>query len=794
MPRPLVEVRQAVLNPVVTINDPQQEVCLIGLHTADFVDEEVHSLDRPGSVSLGDDVHIGSPAALTFEVETEGVFIDAAVDFGPDSYDISGDHTLNVSEAFVTAHDIVGGAYNSDDDVSAAGAIDRSELTFANIATLATTLSDAGQGNSIVVMQPDATYANKLVYYSGDTVDFNTEPTYFSGLGVGSLVYFGTKDFRVIRKDSDAIFLVGVTEADHAELVPTVGISLQTAANQDIASIAGTQFKLINPGIHESVVNTATVGTNLSLQTPPPFVIREADKAVLQATLITKVADSSLASLAISEADSEAADRLAISVAADGDASLTIPVTKMSFDAKPIVRAKYTLTYTVAKNNLSTGLSQVDSNTRESVLGISSPRNPLSLAAEVALANAPTSRISVLSLDISPPEGSTDVRSLETAYSDALNILNRQSTVYAMVPLTVNNTVTKSYANAAEAMSVPSKGKFRICLGSSAGAPTLDFIIGSANSPAKLGINTESNGVHTITNNAGDYYLLPTSKVLADDSVVATSASAVYTGIVESATNTALTITWDDGAAPAAGATELTGYYVARSLAATSKIPRQIEILQAEAAALASKRLFLTFPGTCTVVSGNDSYVGMPSYYVTSAFAGLLARLEIHRPKNFIGLNSILGLEGFSRFSDEQLDQISDSGYLVFQQEEATSAPFCIHQVNTEHGTSAGTQEFTELSVLANFDFVSRYLKEVLDPFAGTMNIVPSTLGLIRSSLDAAMENLIARRTALIGAPLLSGEIDFIRQASYDQGTVEASVLVSLPKVLNKIIIEVVSG
>jgi hypothetical protein len=56
------------------------------------------------------------------------------------------------------------------------------------------------------------------------------------------------------------------------------------------------------------------------------------------------------------------------------------------------------------------------------------------------------------------------------------------------------------------------------------------------------------------------------------------------------------------------------------------------------------------------------------------------------------------------------------------------------------------------------------------------------------------MENLMARRTALIGAPLLSGEIDYLRQASYDQGTIEASVLVSLPKVLNKIIIEVVSG
>ena len=88
----------------------------------------------------------------------------------------------------------------------------------------------------------------------------------------------------------------------------------------------------------------------------------------------------------------------------------------------------------------------------------------------------------------------------------------------------------------------------------------------------------------------------------------------------------------------------------------------------------------------------------------------------------------------------------------------------------------------------------SRYLKEVLDPFAGTVNIVPSTFGIINASLDAAMDNLASRRVATIGAPLLSGSVEYVRQASYDSGTLEANVLVSLPKVLNKIILEVVSG
>jgi hypothetical protein len=793
MPRPLVEVRQTVLNPVVTINDPTQEVCIIGLHTDDYTDKLVNTLDRPGSVAAGADVHIGSAAEHSFTIDADGVFIDAAVDFGPDAYDISGDHTLKFSEAYVSAHDIAGGAYNSND---ALDDIDTNLLTFAAVGNLAATLSGAGEGNSVVVTQPVGTHCNKLTWYSGDAVNFNTEATYFEGLNVGSEIKFqdvnaAVKTFVILRKDADAIYLRGKTADDHAQLVAHTNFQLEDGSGA-ISTISDINFQLEHPGIHESVVRTTTINDEtLILVDSLPFVIRESNILHLQATLLTKVPEADLSALKVSETD--VANPLAIAVETDGDAVITVPLARMVKGGKDIVRAKFTMSYTVAKTSQSAAVVPVNANTRATVLGESSPRNPLSLAAQVALGNSGGGQVSVLALDISPPDGETAVRSVETAFADALTILNRHSTVYAMVPLTINDTVTKSYANAAEAMSAPAKGKFRICLGSSKGAPTHDYIIGSEASPAKLGVNTLAGLVHTLTNTAQDKYRMPANKVLEGDLIVATDASNAYTGKVTGVTNTALTITWDTAATPA-GTVTLTGYYIARSLGASSKISRQIEILAAQSKALASKRLFLTFPGACTVVDGDLNYVGVPSYYVTAAFAGMLTRLDIHRPKNFLGLNDIAGLQDFSRFSDDQLDQISDAGYLVFQQDEAISAPYCVHQVNSFHGTQAGTQEFTELSVLANFDFVSRYMKEVLDPFAGTVNIVPTTLSLIRASLDAAIDNLKARKVATIGAPLLSASIQHVRQASYDQGTVEASMLVSLPKVLNKITLEVVSG
>ena len=88
MPRPLVEVRQSVLNPVVTINDPQQEVCIIGLHTASYDDELVHSIDLSYTAVAGDSPHLDSAQDVDFVLDVNGVFLDGAMDFGPDQWDL----------------------------------------------------------------------------------------------------------------------------------------------------------------------------------------------------------------------------------------------------------------------------------------------------------------------------------------------------------------------------------------------------------------------------------------------------------------------------------------------------------------------------------------------------------------------------------------------------------------------------------------------------------------------------------------------------------------------------------
>lgn len=808
MPRPLVEVRQAVLNPVVTINDPQQEVCLVGLNTADYTDRQIHELDIPGNASEGAVLHVSQADAtdLVFDLDTAGgILVNQEVDFGPDEYDISGDHTVNFSDVFFsvdasTAHNIL-------DDLSQISPVTLN----AEVAGLAALVHDAPA--SVLVAQPNAIYKNKIVVATGESVNFLTDPEFSAILDSGELTLEsgGTHhDFVILRVEADAIYVRGKAEVDHAILAGGTIADLVYAGNSgmhtDPNAVPGnrvadnTRFKLTHPGVHEIPVLSVD-GAEIISNRQLPFVIRETDNASFIGAVLIRLSDEEAANLSQQETGSNQ-DLFSIGTPVGDSTPLTVKADALKVDLDgdsnadyAIVRAKLSMSYTLAKNNLSAGLSSVSLDLVEGLLGVPSPRNPLALAAELALLNSGNSNVKVLGLDISPRDGETELRSVEAAFVDALSIINRDATVYAMVPLTTNMNVTKAYANAAESLSTPAKGKFRICLGSSNGSPEQDYIIASPLSPARLG--TVAAGV--LTNSAGTMYRLPTSKVFVGDTVTATATVndvvTYYIGTVAAVTNDSLTVTWD--AIPGVPAGALTGYWVSRSLSPISAIDRQIELLEADASSVASKRLFLTFPGTCAVTSllaNGSTFQGVPSYFVTSAFSGLLARFEIHRPKNFLGLTGVSGLQDFSRFSDEQLDRISDAGYLVFQQESPGSQPFCIHQVNTYHGTASGTQEFTELSVLANFDFVARYLKEVLDPFAGTVNIVPTTLGVIQASLDAAMDNLSSRRVATIGAPLLSGSVEFVRQASYDSGTVEANVLVSIPKVLNKIILEVVSG
>ena len=470
-----------------------------------------------------------------------------------------------------------------------------------------------------------------------------------------------------------------------------------------------------------------------------------------------------------------------------------------SLTDKAITRATIFVSSRSLDNTQTNQILTVNSSDYVSVLGEATPDNPLSLAASIALQNSGTSTIKVLKI-------SEDSRNGLLA---ALPIINANPDVYAILPLTQDLSVINSYAVAAVNQSAPAVGKFRIVLGSAESAPLWRYWAGTrANEYGWNAANVASGG---ITNAAKGTDVDGTAVIVdAEGGFLGDGGPAVGDTVVISSTvtgeekvtclvksidsNSQITIDLDAGVHFAEQVNADVFYTGASDI--KNNRTAQVESLLGSIAPLTTnadlaKRLVMVYPGEVSV----GEYAQLPGYYLTAAVGGMLAAFEPHRPKNQIAISGIADIEysNLGYFSDDQIDALSDGGYFVMIQETPGGLPFCVHQVTAAYRQYAGTQEYSELSVVNNFDYVSSVFKNSLTPYVGVWNVIPQAYSSIFASLDSAILSLKARSADRIGSPLVSGDVVSVEPSEADQGTINVVMDVALPKVLNKIRLEVVS-
>jgi hypothetical protein len=409
--------------------------------------------------------------------------------------------------------------------------------------------------------------------------------------------------------------------------------------------------------------------------------------------------------------------------------------------------------------------------------GLSFPDNPLGLAATTALANTGGGTISVL------PIVSDDV----AGYTAALQVLNADPDVYAIVPLSTDiNNVILPYLNEAVRLSGPFLGKFRIVVGASAPCPTEKYLAGSVTAAATGALSL----VDAVT-----------KKYLIFDAEAAFTANGTTVGDIvrigdsEGSVSSVINdsqlqfVAAQDQDLAVLAFPENIDYTVTRDISTDRKTQR--DILIATLGSVSSPRLLMVYPGTCTV----QGFSNQPGYYLSSAVGGMLSLFEPHRPKNNIALAGIEAIEtsNLGYFTEDNIDALSDAGYFVLIQDTAGSAPYCVHQVTTGYPDYNATQEFGELSVVNTFDFVSRTFKNSLKPYVGTWNVIPQALSSISTTLDSTALSLRSKRVDLIGAPLLGMTIDSLEISPTDAGTIVVTLSIRIPRVLNKITLELTS-
>ncbi len=416
--------------------------------------------------------------------------------------------------------------------------------------------------------------------------------------------------------------------------------------------------------------------------------------------------------------------------------------------------------------------SSIPSNSDFGTIGKVHKKNPLGMAMYVALSNAGATNILALAI------ASDDI----AGYTAARSKLNSHDTVWGVVPLSTDlaNVITPMKTDAT-AMSAPKKGKFRHVIAASEGLPVLKYVGPTLGGETDTGNWDSTADVLTDLNAT----FVTDGVVVGDQVVIATVPYAV-----KSVTNENVLVTEAVGAGNDSplGDPQNTTYTIQRDISANTAL--QVAELKARIASAGLKRQTITYVGSCKVLGET----GLPGYYVSAAIAGAAAGLPPHQPLNQVGLAAIEQIYDTNlHFSHDEIDELGDGGYMVFVQDSVSGLPYTVHQVTTGQIANPGVQEFAEFSVVRNFDYVSRVIKNRLAPFAGVWNFIPEAINAVSDTITSGIESMKADRSPKIGAPLLSGSIDKIGEAEANSAAMETFVKVKLPKVLNELIVHLVS-
>lgn len=395
-------------------------------------------------------------------------------------------------------------------------------------------------------------------------------------------------------------------------------------------------------------------------------------------------------------------------------------------------------------------------------LGEISSSNPLAYGVSLALANSGGAAINAIAIDPRLSERDAHIQATELAQGQRM---------YALVPLTQELSIHAIYKAHVNAMSLPTSGNWRVAL-TNCSIPEEDYLYGKPGSadgddadniPDLLekvsidGVNIDlGRGASAPLVFPGDYLQAivlntdgePTDEYIQSDSITANSGSTIVLN-----STTWVDANGDTVSSPAAGDLYV---YVARP--ATKQ--GQAEWVASQAETWNDKRLWM-FPGDITIPNESGLDEVLPGYYLMAAQAGFISGTPPQQPITHITVAGITDmLHGNFYFTEAQMNLMAEKGALLYEQNSQGTTPYCRHGLTTD----VSVLEYREVLKVKNWDYLSYYYKDLLDPFIGTWNITSDTIQTIRQTAISASESLLTRKLPKIGAPLLSYNITKLEQ------------------------------
>lgn len=428
------------------------------------------------------------------------------------------------------------------------------------------------------------------------------------------------------------------------------------------------------------------------------------------------------------------------------DATLTINISNTT-----VYSGQIFVTYKAIRSDIANKLltfSTIDE--VELQLGEISLENPLAYAVAKALANTV---VSVFAMPIETDDFD--------GYAKAINTLSAED-VYFIVPLTQDNAVISLLKSQIETLSKPEVKKWRIAIV----APELpeEVVITSGSGDLTAGVLYDPNAKFLETiGNAQDYsYYL--------------KLNGNYYKIAGVINNNKIQL--DIPYPP-----DFEGINYEVVLKVETKVDR-LKILKSIIPGIKSRRIVAIFPDV--VVDEDGNYV--PSYYIASAIAGMLSGLPPHKPATYMGIG------GFTRtpytdgsyFTEDELNEIAGYGYLILTQDSRTSPIYIRHQITTDD-----TSDYTrELSAVRTVDYLSVVFEQAIKPFIGRFNLINEVVYMIKETIKATANMLMAYKESFIGSPLLDYTLETVEKIS--DTTLDIGLKVKIPMPLNYVFLRII--
>ena len=425
------------------------------------------------------------------------------------------------------------------------------------------------------------------------------------------------------------------------------------------------------------------------------------------------------------------------------------------------------------------------------ISGALDPDNPLKWGVFKALENSNGTAVGYTA--VSDPDD-------EAAWADVLEALLGRSDVYGLVPLTRNRTVLDLFAAHVTAVSSPEQGLWRVLWVNLSGIPSIPVVSAGSTVPNHTAATT-SDGEECLatiqddTNTSGTQYTIVrdsagngnfiTNGVRAGDVV-----RALYTGdgfgeIVYSEFVVAEVQTEDQlrlVSGPAAAINTAAKIEIWRNLSATEEAAE----IALDAGSWGSRRVRAVWPDQI-----ESSGTVMEGYFLAASLAGLSAGVLPQQPLTRV---EIVGYSRVARttakFNRAQLDAMALAGTFIVTQNANDGKIYTRHAITT--GDYADINQREE-AVTRDIDYITYYLRNLLDPFIGIYNINASIISRIQFLTNEALSGLsVVGNNTTVGSPIISYDNLVIAQDVLAKDKLNVTVNLVVPYALNNIAVRLI--